>query len=81
MAEKGYPSAYGQGAAYGQSSTYGQNNTYGQGNTMGFANNAQADTNQIGQWGNFGAGLTDKVVRIKFIRKVYLILTSQLLFT
>ena len=33
------------------------------------------------QWGNFGTGLTDKVVRIRFIRKVYLIVTCQLVFT
>ena len=33
------------------------------------------------QWGSFGSGLTDKIIRIKFIRKVYLIVTTQLLFT
>jgi hypothetical protein len=31
-------------------------------------------------WGNFNA-LSEKNVRIRFIRKVYLILTAQLLFT
>ncbi len=33
-----------------------------------------------GQWGDLG-GLSDKVARIGFIRKVYLIVTTQLLFT
>jgi len=33
------------------------------------------------QWGNFGAGLSDKVVRLRFIRKVYSIVTIQLIFT
>jgi hypothetical protein len=33
------------------------------------------------QWGNFGSGLTDKVVRLRFIRKVYSIVTIQLVFT
>ena len=34
-----------------------------------------------GQWGTFGQGLTEKVVRLKFIRKVYSIVTIQLIFT
>ena len=33
-----------------------------------------------GQWGDFN-GLSDKAVRIGFIRKVYLIVSIQLLFT
>ncbi len=32
------------------------------------------------EWGNM-SGLTDKVTRIRFIRKVYLILTTQVIFT
>ena len=32
-------------------------------------------------WGDFGSGLTDKVVRLRFIRKVYLLVTLQLSFT
>ena len=32
------------------------------------------------EWGNM-SGLTEKVTRIRFIRKVYLILTTQLIFT
>ena len=32
-------------------------------------------------WGELGTNLDDKVIRIKFIRKVYLIVTAQLLFT
>jgi len=32
------------------------------------------------QWGNM-SGLSDKVVRIRFIRKVYMILSAQLIFT
>ena len=32
-------------------------------------------------WGELGTKLDDKVIRIKFIRKVYLIVTAQLLFT
>ena len=55
---------------------------------LGFAN-SNPSTNQPAQvqnanpndWGNFGSGLTDKVVRIKFIRKVYCIVSVQLLFT
>lgn len=37
-------------------------------------------TGDINQWGDM-SGFNEKVTRIKFIRKVYLILTSQLIFT
>jgi hypothetical protein len=37
--------------------------------------------NQNNQWGNMGTGLSDKIIRIKFIRKVYLIVSAQLIFT
>lgn len=42
------------------------------------AANSSIESN--GQWGDFSS-LNDKVLRIKFIRKVYLILTTQLIFT
>ena len=41
----------------------------------------QQDAATNDQWGNFGTGLTDKVVRLRFIRKVYSIVTIQLVFT
>ena len=33
------------------------------------------------QWGDISGGFTDKTIRLGFIRKVYLLLSAQLLFT
>ena len=38
------------------------------------------ETGTAGQWGDFGS-FNDKNIRIRFIRKVYLILTAQMIFT
>lgn len=51
----------------------------------GFTNvSAPENTNNVNQaqnqWANM-LGLSQKVTRIRFIRKVYLILTAQLIFT
>jgi hypothetical protein len=49
----------------------------------GIKSSSQAGNINNGGWGNIhiAPNLTDKVIRIKFVRKVYLILTVQLLFT
>ena len=49
---------------------------------QGAAGNQPTQTNieNGNEWGNM-SGLTEKVTRIRFIRKVYLILTTQLIFT
>ena len=41
----------------------------------------EAQNQNGGQWGSMGTGLSDKIIRIKFIRKVYLIVSAQLIFT
>ena len=74
---------------YKNSQYSGTNPVYGLKTEQAFQNNSGYTSsnvdleaqNQNGQWGNMGVGLTDKIIRIKFIRKVYLIVTSQLLFT
>lgn len=46
-----------------------------------FGTTSNLNQAEAGQWGDFGNAFSDKVVRIGFIRKVYLIVTAQLIFT
>ena len=46
-----------------------------------FPNTNSNNMSRNEQWGNLGSGLNNKAIRIAFIRKVYLILSAQLIFT
>lgn len=50
-------------------------------NDVEFSTIQAKQNNDASQWGNLGTSLTNKATRIKFIRKVYLILTAQLIIT
>ena len=62
---------------YSNDENYGNKPKYGYNLNV---DNVEAQ-NQDNEWGNMGNGLSDKVIRIQFIRKVYLIVTTQLIFT
>jgi len=59
----------------------GEPNPYNHQSGNSYSNVDLEAQNQNGQWGNMGTGLSDKIIRIKFIRKVYLIVSVQLIFT
>ena len=57
-----------------------QNNNY-KTSSENAENLSSIEAQDHANWGDLGAGLNDKIVRIKFIRKVYLIVSTQLVFT